>query len=68
MEQISIGPCIGGDIFGHFVTAKLKGTNDCRQGIVVSIEPLIIRGALGTYICEGTPRKVRLSNGWRIRR
>jgi hypothetical protein len=53
-----IGIChrgAGGDIFGHFVTAKLKDKDDCRQGIVISVNPLILRGKLGDYECEGPP-------------
>ena len=38
----------------RFVTAKLKGENDCRQGAVVSETPLIIRGQSGMeYMWEG---------------
>ena len=49
---------MGDDLQGHFVTAKLKGVDDCRQGIVVSTTPLILRGKLGYYECEGTPTVV----------
>lgn len=43
-------------IFGHWVTAKLKNKADCRQGIVVNIDPLVIRGESGKeYECEGEP-------------
>jgi hypothetical protein len=39
-----------------FVTAKLFGKNDCRQGFVKRLIPLIIQGVSGTYYyCEGTP-------------
>lgn len=59
--ESEVGVChrgIGDDIFGHFVTAKLKGEDDCRQGVVISINPLIVRGELGDYECEGTPTMV----------
>lgn len=49
---------IGGDLFGHFVTAKLKGKKDCRQGVVVSLDPLIIRGKCADYECDGVPTLV----------
>lgn len=51
---------LGKDLFGHFVTGKLKGEDDCRQGVVVSDNPLILRGKYGYYECEGTPVKVIL--------
>lgn len=39
-----------------FVTAKLFGKNDCRQGFVKRLIPLIIQGVSGTYYhCEGAP-------------
>lgn len=38
---------------GDYVTAKLRGVNDCRQGWVVSLR---IRGESGKeYECEGAP-------------
>lgn len=40
---------------GLFVTAKLKGVEDCRQGWITSIHPLKITGYLGSYLCEGRP-------------
>ena len=44
---------------GKFVTAKLKGKDDCRQGAVISEAPLIIQGVSGTrYECEGQPTVV----------
>ena len=46
---------IGSDLYGHVVTAKLKGEDECRQGVVVCNSPLILRGKLGYYECEGTP-------------
>lgn len=44
------------NLLGKFVTAKLIDKNDCRQGWVISLNPLIIKGQSGTqYKCEGTP-------------
>lgn len=44
---------------GVFVTAKLAGEDDCRQGAVISIVPLRIRGQSGAeYDCEGEPAVV----------
>ena len=44
---------------GVFVTAKIVGANDCRQGAVISIDPLRIRGQSGAeYDCEGEPTVV----------
>ena len=47
-------------MIGKFVAAKLKGrTMACRQGWVISENPLIIKGQSGTvYECEGNPVKV----------
>ena len=46
-------------MIGEFVTAKLKGKDNCRQGAVISVDPLIISGQSGTeYECEGEPRLV----------
>ena len=59
-----LGVChrgIGTDILGHYVTAKLKNKDDCRQGIVIRTNPLIIRGELGDYECEGTPTAVSIA-------
>jgi len=45
-----------GAILGKFVTAKLKGRNDSRQGWVIFESPLLIQGISGTiYECEGAP-------------
>ena len=42
-----------------FVTAKLKGQIDPRQGWVISENPLLIQGESGVvYECEGEPRLV----------
>jgi hypothetical protein len=44
------------NMLGRFVTAKLKGKNDCRQGYIIQLEPLRIRGESGQeYDCEGDP-------------
>jgi len=44
------------NIKGKFVTAKLLGKEDCRQGWVVAINTIIIQGQSGIiYICEGKP-------------
>ena len=41
---------------GEFVTAKLKGKIDPRQGWVINENPLFIKGQSGEiYECEGTP-------------
>lgn len=46
-------------MLGKFVTAKLAGADDCRQGAVISLNPLRIRGESGSeYDCEGTPTAV----------
>ena len=43
-------------LLGFFVTAKLKGQDDSRQGWVTSIDPLMIRGESGVnYECAGNP-------------
>lgn len=43
-------------LMGRFVTAKLRGKDDCRQGWVIGLAPLRIRGETGEeYECEGTP-------------
>ncbi len=43
-------------MLGKFVTVKLKGIDDCRQGVVINIDPLRIRGQSSfEYECEGTP-------------
>ena len=43
-------------MIGKFVTAKLLGKNDCRQGWIVSVSPLKIEGQSGQqYLCEGKP-------------
>lgn len=42
------------DIMNKFVDAKLKGSDEYRQGHVISVDPLKIRGRTGTeYECEG---------------
>lgn len=42
-----------------FVTAKLLGKEDCRQGWLISTCPLRIKGESGkVYLCEGTPKMV----------
>lgn len=47
------------DLLGVFVTAKLAGLGDCRQGAVISTDPLRIRGQSGEeYDCEGCPTVV----------
>ena len=44
---------------GVFVTAKLKDKNDHREGAVISVNPLRIRGQTGAeYDCEGRPKIV----------
>lgn len=56
---------------GKFVTAKLKGKDEPRQGWVININPLIIKGQTGTrYTCDGSytptivenPPKMNLKN------
>lgn len=43
-------------IMGKYVTAKLVGAEDCRQGVVISVDPLRIRcGCSEEFACEGTP-------------
>ncbi len=42
-------------MIGLFVTAKLKGQDDCRQGAILSTDPLRIRTQSGEeYDCEGS--------------
>jgi len=43
------------DYYGKFVTAQLKGKDECRQGWVISTNPLILEGKYGKYECEGIP-------------
>lgn len=39
----------------QFVTAKLRGVDECRQGCVISVEPFRIVGVSGQeYDCEGS--------------
>jgi hypothetical protein len=46
-------------MIGMFVTAKLKGQIDPRQGWVICENPLLIQGRSGTvYECEGKPVEV----------
>lgn len=43
-------------MIGKFVTAKLKGVMESRQGWVIKEDPLLIRGVSGKeYKCEGEP-------------
>jgi hypothetical protein len=43
-------------LLGKFVTAKLIGKNETRQGWVIGIDPLAIEGQDKIpYICEGVP-------------
>lgn len=49
-------------MFGKFVTAKLKGQDDCRQGAVICENPLVIRTQSGEeYTCDGFPEIVEES-------
>jgi hypothetical protein len=46
-------------ILNKFVTAKLAGQDDCRQGAVISTDPLRIRCQSGEeHDCEGEPTLV----------
>jgi len=46
-------------VLNKFVTAKLKNTIGCRQGVVIGINPLILKGISGkSYECEGLPTLV----------
>ncbi len=46
-------------MIGTFVTAKLFGRDDCRQGYIISMVPLIIEGVSGIhYHCSGEPTRV----------
>jgi hypothetical protein len=41
---------------GSYVTGKLKGVEDCRQGVLTVVKKngtSIVMGELGRYICEG---------------
>lgn len=52
---------------GDFVTAKLKGKEDIRQGIFISRIPkgFIILGISGTkYKCKGKAKVIPDSNLW----
>lgn len=43
-------------MIGKFVTAKLKGKDDCRQGAVICENPLTICSRDGgKHICDGIP-------------
>ncbi len=42
------------NLLGVFVNATLRGGDECRQGVVICLEPLQIRGQSGQeYLCEG---------------
>lgn len=44
------------EMIGKFVTAKLKGKTDCRQGWVVSEDPFIVQVQSGAfYEIDGDP-------------
>jgi len=46
-------------MIGKFVTARLLGEDDCRQGWVINTSPLKIEGQTGEqYLCEGNPTTV----------
>lgn len=52
---------------GDFVTAKLKGKDDCRQGILISADQrsFLILGESGvTYACEESAVVVPDENLW----
>ena len=45
-----------GTSLGSYVTAKLRGKDACRQGVLTQIRKngtKVVIGELGTYICEG---------------
>jgi hypothetical protein len=43
-------------MLGRFVTAKLFGKDDCRQGWIISTVPFIIQGQSGIhYHCSREP-------------
>ena len=47
---------MSGKLIGKFVSAKLRGRKEARQGWVISIDPLQIIGQSNTvYKCEGEP-------------
>ncbi len=47
------------EIMGKYVTAKLTGADDCRQGVVISVDPLRIRCGCGEeFACDGAPTVV----------
>jgi hypothetical protein len=50
----------------HFVTAKLIGADDCRQGVLIEERPntVIVQGMLGIYECERNYAIVPFSNLW----
>ncbi|MEK7496544.1 MAG: hypothetical protein AAB657_01420 [Patescibacteria group bacterium] len=42
---------------GDYVTAKLVGENDCRQGVFIKDNgdgTIIVKGELDEYLCEGS--------------
>jgi len=44
------------NMIGKFVTAKLLGKDDCRQGWVIDTNLFLVKGQSGeTYLCEGEP-------------
>ena len=46
-------------LLGRFVTAKIKGEEEARQGWIVEIDPFVIRDRSGTrHECEGYPTLV----------
>jgi len=56
LGEIDAGTAGNFDMLIKFVTAKLKNSDGSRQGVVISVEPLILKGVSGkTYKCEGLP-------------
>jgi len=50
----------------HFVTAKLIGVDDCRQGVIIkeNENSVIVQGMLGIYECEKNYTIVQFQNLW----
>ena len=54
------------DVAKQFVTARLMGKADCRQGVLIEHKEnsIIVQGMLDTYECEKDYAVVPLCNLW----
>ena len=64
---VGLGQSITSEISKCYTSGKLKGKEDCRQGIFIDgdLKEFTILGESGTkYKCEGTPIIVPIKNIW----